>query len=109
LSPISRPPKKTSPVAFTGCVRLWQPRVTKSSTAVQRPGFPCDNSRAPTPRSDEMTPCIPEYLRLPIADPFALMPPRDPNDDDDDDDDEDEDDDEEDDEDDNDKNAVPMT
>jgi hypothetical protein len=60
----------------------------------------------PHPRSDEMTPCIPEYLRLLIADPFALMPPRDPNDDDDD---EDEDEDEEDDEDDNDKNAVPMT
>ena len=53
------------------------------------------------PRSDDMTPCIPEYLRLLIADPFALMPPRDPNDDDDDEDEDEEDD--EDDEDDNDK------
>jgi hypothetical protein len=53
-----------------------------------------------------MIPCIPEYLRLLIAAPFVLMPPRDPNDDDDD---EDEDEDEEDDEDNNDKNAVPMT
>jgi hypothetical protein len=38
-----------------------------------------------------MTPSIPEYLRLLIADPFAVMPPRDADDEDeDDDDDEDE-------------------
>jgi hypothetical protein len=36
-----------------------------------------------------MTPCIPEYLRLLIADPFAAIPPRDPNDGDEDEDEED--------------------
>jgi hypothetical protein len=37
----------------------------------------------PHPRSDDMTPCVPQYLRSLITD-YGVMPPRDPNDDDDD-------------------------
>src|SRR6516164_1461699 len=54
----------------------------------------CDTSERTHPRSDDMTLSILEYLSL-IANPFAVMPPRDPNDDDDDEDEDKEDDEDE--------------
>jgi len=54
-----------------------------------------DTPEGTNPRSDNMTLCIPEYLSSLIVDPFAVIPPRDPNDDDDDEDEDEEDDEDE--------------
>jgi hypothetical protein len=80
----------------------WPKQVSKSSMAMRRPGLPVQKcTRGPHPRSHDMTPYIPDYHSSLIDDPFAIMPPRDPNDDDD-----DEDEDEEDDEDENEEPPV---